>query len=258
MNAKPLVLVSNDDGFFSPGIRAIQEALREFADVVLVAPEHEQSASSHAISLHRSLRVKDHGPGVFSVDGTPADCVYVALYSGTRILPRTPDLVVSGINRGLNLGQDAFYSGTVAAAREGALRGIPGLALSAELGAELPNAAAIGVRLAREMLCFHSPPKTPLLSANIPKDWNGEFKAARLGRRQYDEVVFYRTDPRGREYLWLGGPAVEHKPDPGSDTEAFDTGFTTLTSLSLDPTETNDAGLAAQCAALASGNAPAL
>jgi 5'-nucleotidase len=249
---RQLVLLSNDDGFTSPGIREIMRALAEFADVVMVAPEHEQSATSHAISLHRSLKVKDHGPGIFSLDGTPADCVYVALYSGERLLPRTPDLVVSGINRGLNLGQDAFYSGTIAAAREGALRGVPGLALSAEVGTDLASAATVGARLAREML---NTPRvagsaTALLSANIPKQWNGKSRAAKLGKRRYDEIVHYRTDPRGREYLWLGGPSATHHADPGCDTEAFDAGFVTLTSLSLDLTELNDGGLAARCAAL--------
>jgi 5'-nucleotidase len=249
---KHLILLSNDDGFTSLGIREIMRTLAEFADVVMVAPEHEQSATSHAISLHRSLKVKDHGPGVYSLDGTPADCVYVALYSGERLLPRVPDLVVSGINRGLNLGQDAFYSGTIAAAREGALRGIPGLALSAEVGTDWAAAAIVGARLAREMLNTTPIPGTPtaLLSANIPKVWNGKYRNARLGKRRYDEVVHYRTDPRGREYLWLGGPSATHHAEPGCDTEAFDEGFVTLTSLSLDLTEPNDGGLAARCAAL--------
>ena len=129
---RPLVLLSNDDGFASPGIRAMRAALLEAgAEVVLLAPETEQSASSHALSLHRPLRLRAVEPGVFALDGTPADCVYVALHAGTRVLPRRPDFVVSGINHGMNLGQDAFYSGTIAAAREGALRGIPALATSA-------------------------------------------------------------------------------------------------------------------------------
>jgi len=128
---KPLVLLSNDDGFASKRLRALRDALVTWADVVVVAPLLEQSASSHSLTLHHPIRAREMEPGIFAVDGTPADCVYVALHCGTRFLPRWPDLVCSGINRGLNLGQDAFYSGTVAAAREAALRGIPSIASSA-------------------------------------------------------------------------------------------------------------------------------
>ena len=119
------ILLSNDDGFFAPGLQVLRTALATFAEVVVCAPESNQSATSHSLSLNRILRLRDHGHGIHSVDGTPADCVYVALNSGTRLLPRRPDLVVSGMNHGPNLGTDVFYSGTVAAAREGALRGVP-------------------------------------------------------------------------------------------------------------------------------------
>jgi 5'-nucleotidase len=248
-SSRPLILVSNDDGYHSPGIRSLRDALQDFGDVVLVAPEFEQSAMSHAITLNRSLRLKSTEANIYALDGTPADCVYVALYSDGRILPRKPDLVVSGINRGLNLGQDAFYSGTVAAAREAALRGIPAIAVSADAHADLAIASALACSIAKRFL-GHARASTaapPLLNVNIPKDWNGELKTARLGKRLYDEAVFYRTDPRGREYLWLGGPKVEHREDPGSDTHAFDQGYATLTSLSLDLSEPNDGGLAALC-----------
>src|ERR1019366_9453234 len=106
---RPLVLLSNDDGYASPGIRAMRDALTATADVVILAPESEQSASSHSLSLHRALRLRAVEPGIFALDGTPADCVYVALHAGERVLPRRPDLIVSGINHGMNLGQDAFY-----------------------------------------------------------------------------------------------------------------------------------------------------
>src|SRR5579864_2992639 len=145
---RPLVLLSNDDGHSSAGIRAVRDVLSAVADVVLVAPENEQSASSHALSLHRPLRLRRVESDVFALDGTPADCVYVALHAGGRILPRRPDLVVSGINHGMNLGQDAFYSGTVAAAREGALRGIPGIATSAHISLELGSVARLSARVA--------------------------------------------------------------------------------------------------------------
>lgn len=246
---RPLILLSNDDGFSSLGIRAFRDALMTWADVVIVAPASEQSAASHALSLHRTLRIHDAEPGIFAVDGTPADCVYVALCAGTRVLPRMPDLVCSGINAGLNLGQDTFYSGTVAAAREGALRGIPALASSADIGTDLVRGAGISSDVAKKLLSLKAG-EAALTNLNIPKAWNGELRATRLGKRYYEEGLDLRKDPRGREYLWIGGTHVTHKDDPGSDTDAFDLGFATLTTLSLDLTAKDD--LLAN--ALASGN----
>ncbi|HEY6458700.1 MAG TPA: 5'/3'-nucleotidase SurE, partial [Polyangiaceae bacterium] len=214
---RPLVLLSNDDGYASTGIRAMRAALAEAADIVLLAPETEQSASSHSLSLHRPLRLRAVEPGVFALDGTPADCVYVALHAKERVLPRRPDLVVSGINHGLNLGQDAFYSGTVAAAREGALRGIPAVATSAHPAADLDRAAKFCAALAFRLLADR-PASGTLLNVNVPRGWAGEVRATRLGARIYEELVDFRNDPRGREYLWLGGPGVRHERDAGSDT----------------------------------------
>jgi 5'-nucleotidase len=232
---RPLVLLSNDDGYSSAGIRALREALVGAADVVVLAPESEQSASSHSLSLHRSLRLRLVEAGIFALDGTPADCVYVALHAGDRVLPRRPDLVVSGINHGLNLGQDAFYSGTVAAAREGALRGIPAVASSAHARADRAAVAALTARLALELLAAH-PASGRLLNVNVPPAWSGEVRATRLGTRIYEELVDFRTDPRGREYLWLGGPNVRHERDPGTDTDAYDDGAASVTPLLLDLT----------------------
>jgi 5'-nucleotidase len=233
MSRRPLVLLSNDDGFRAQGLNALRAALLPHADVIVCAPESEQSASSHSLSLHRPLRLFEHGEGVFSVDGTPADCVYTAFFAGTRILPRRPDLVLSGLNHGANLGDDVFYSGTVAAAREGALRGVPALALSAGLDADRPLAAAEGARIA--MALFRAQPTGPLLlNVNIPAGRDWQWRATRLGGRFYTDEVEFRTDPRGREYLWLGGPGVEHRPVAGSDTEAYDAGIIGLTPLVLD------------------------
>lgn len=233
---RPLVLLSNDDGHASPGIRAMRDALGAWAEVVLLAPETEQSASSHSLSLHRPLRLRAVGAGVFALDGTPADCVYVALHAGTRVLPRRPDLVVSGIDHGMNLGQDAFYSGTVAAAREGALRGIPAVATSAHGSANLVACADLSSGIARHLL-ERSPARGTLLNVNIPRDWTGEVRATRLGARIYEELVDFRTDPRGREYLWLGGPGVRHERDAGTDTDAYDDGAASVTPLLLDLTD---------------------
>lgn len=233
---RPLVLLSNDDGHASAGIRAMRDALGAWTDVVLLAPENEQSASSHSLSLHRPLRLRAVEPGIFALDGTPADCVYVALHAGTRVLPRRPDLVVSGINHGMNLGQDAFYSGTVAAAREGALRGIPAVATSAHGGADLAASAELTSRIARELLSLR-PGRGTLLNVNVPRGWTGEVRATRLGARIYEEVVDFRRDPRGREYLWLGGPGVRHERDAGTDTDAYDDGAVSITPLLLDLTQ---------------------
>jgi 5'-nucleotidase len=240
---RPLVLLSNDDGYASPGIQTMKGALEAAVDVVVLAPETEQSASSHALSLHRPLRLRSVEPKVFALDGTPADCVYVALHAGARVLPRRPDLVVSGINHGMNLGQDAFYSGTVAAAREGALRGIPAVASSAHPSVDLAAVAQLTMRIALELLAAAGA-RGALLNVNVPPKWNGRLQATRLGARIYEEVVDFRRDPRGREYLWVGGPGVRHERDAGTDTDAYDDGFASITPLLLDLTSAADRGLA--------------
>lgn len=230
---RPLVLLSNDDGYRSAGISALRAALAESCDVVVCAPDSEQSAASHALSLHRPLRLFRHGEGIFSVDGTPADCVYVALYAAGRVLPRRPDVVVSGMNHGVNLGDDVFYSGTVAAAREGALKGVPSLAVSASLDADLGAACRLGARLALE-LAARKGDGPILLNANFPPGDSWVVRATRLGSRVYTDEVEFRKDPRGREYLWIGGAGASHRPVVGSDTEAFDQGVVGVTPLVLD------------------------
>lgn len=258
---RPLVLLSNDDGHASRGLRTLREALMTWADVVVVAPETEQSAMSHSLSLHRPLRARKVEDDIFAVDGTPADCVYSALHAETRFLPRWPDLVCSGINRGLNLGQDAFYSGTIAAAREAALRGIPAVASSAHVKADLARTAELTLKIAqalfeetggsdrlREKLGPSLARKTPLLNLNVPLEWNGEVRRTRLGARLYEETIDIRVDPRGREYMWLGGPGVRHERDAGTDTDAYDDGAASITPLVLDLTTPDDA-LASRIAA---------
>lgn len=245
-DSRPLVLLSNDDGYASPGIVAMHEALSTFATVIRVAPESEQSASSHALTLHRPLRLREVSSQVFALDGTPADCIYVALHSKERILPRRPDLVVSGINRGMNLGQDAFYSGTVAAAREGALRGIPAVATSAHPKADLARVAGLTLAIAIQTLATFKAlavSRGLLLNVNVPEPWTGEVRATRLGNRIYEELVDFRKDPRGREYLWLGGPGVRHERDDGTDTDAYDDGAASVSPLILDMTQATDAEL---------------
>lgn len=273
---KPLILLSNDDGYFAPGLKALAAALETEAEVVICAPEANQSATSHSLSLHRVLRLRNAGPNIFAVDGTPADCVYVALHSGGRVLHRRPDLVVSGINHGLNLGVDVFYSGTVAAAREGAMRGIPAIAVSADHHADPGAAAQMGAKLALSMLklpaalaskresdipedalAITGATHVPLLNVNIPKGNGWRVRGTKLGARLYSQDVVFREDPRGREYLWIGGAKARHEPVSGSDTEAFDDGFVSVTPLSLDLFESAHEDLARELALMATLYSPA-
>jgi 5'-nucleotidase len=254
--ARPLILLSNDDGYARRGIRALRDALAVVADVVICAPEHEQSASSHALSLSRSLRLREvEANAIYALDGTPADCVYVALHAKGRVLSRRPDLVVSGVNHGLNLGQDVFYSGTVAAAREGAFRGIPAIAASAHPRLDYAVAAREVAKIAVDLLARAPFTSTPLLNVNFPPDWRGALRATRLGARLYEEAVEFRTDPRGREYLWLGGGGVRHEKDEGSDTDAYDEGIASITPLMLDLTGRDQEPLARDLAARTGGAA---
>lgn len=241
--SRPLVLLSNDDGYRAPGIRILRDALLERFDVVVCAPETQQSATSHALTLSRPMRLLDHGDGFVSLDGTPADSVYVALNAGRRVLPRIPDLVVAGLNHGLNLGTDVFYSGTVAAAREGALRGFPSIAFSAAHDADMVAAAAVATRMTFALL-VESPRKPLLLNVNFPPGSAWSVRQTCLGARIYTDTVEFRRDPRGAEYLWLGGPGAEHRPSPGSDTDAFDAGVVSVTPLVLDLFSADDAKIA--------------
>src|SRR4051812_14462690 len=195
MSRRPLFLLANDDGFRASGLNALRAALLPAADIVVCAPDNEQSASSHSLSLHRPLRLSEHGNGVFSIDGTPADCVYTAFFAGTRILPRRPDLVLSGLNHGANLGDDVFYSGTVAAAREGALRGVPALALSSGATDEAERAAAAKEAVNVALALFRAQATGPLLlNVNIPAGKAWRYRATRLGGRFYTDGVEFRKD----------------------------------------------------------------
>lgn len=256
---RPLILCANDDGFFSHGLREVADALSELGRVVVVAPETEQSAMSHSLTLHRPLRLRKHAEDRYALDGTPADCVYLALHlgeagKGRAVLPRKPDLVVSGINRGINLGQDIFYSGTVAAAREGALRGVPAIASSVDVVAneagsvvfDPSHAATLVVAIARAVLALPKPRGPALLfNLNVPAGPVKGLRATKLGTRLWTETVDARIDPRGRAYYWLGGSGVSHDQIPGSDTEAHDDGLASLTALNLDLSRHDEAAHAA-------------
>lgn len=244
MAERPLILLSNDDGVYAEGIHALRNALRRVAEVFVVAPAREQSATSHRITLAEPLRHSDLGHDTHMVDGSPADCVYVALNLG-GLLPRRPDLVVSGINHGLNLGTDVVYSGTVAAAREGALRGIAAMAVSADAHADLGRVAEAVLPLVQRLfearLAGGVP---PLINVNFPAMEPLGVRATRLGKRDYEDRVECRQDPRGRGYYWIGGPAIPHDLTEGTDTCAIDAGFVSVTPLSLEMTQAAHAPIA--------------
>ena len=234
---KPLILVTNDDGVTAPGIRAAAAALREIADVIVCAPDRERSASSHALTLDRPLRVDELEPGVFAVDGTPADCTYLALL---HLVPRRPAMCVSGINHGYNLGSDVFYSGTVAGAVEAALRGVPSIAISMErhVPADFQPAASFVRALVAEALARGEGaiPPSSLLNVNLPRGAVADYQITFLGRRVYRDQVDVRQDLRGRSYYWIGGPEENATDAPGSDCSVVQAGLASVTTLGLDLT----------------------
>jgi len=231
---KPLILVSNDDGIEAPGLRELAGALDDLGEVMVVAPDRERSAQSHALSLDRPLRVVDHKPGWWAVDGTPADCVYLALLN---LLPRKPSLVASGINRGYNLGSDLFYSGTVAAAVEAAVRGAPAFAISMERGA--PEGYTVAGEFARALghavLAEGLPPKT-LLNVNVPPGTPSGVAVTIQGRREHEGTIFEGLDPRRRTYYWIEEGKDHWISDEMSDIHAVRSGLISITPLQSDTT----------------------
>jgi len=236
------ILVSNDDGIDSPGLHTLARALREEGhDVWVVAPRFEQSAKSHSLSMHDPLRIDEVGEQTFSVTGTPADCVYIAIHD---LLPEPPDAVLSGINRGANLGSDVHYSGTVAAAREGALQGIPAIAVSLVLGPpdeplHWRTAAAVALRSLRALQAQPLPDRT-LLNVNVPPrplDGIEGLRACQLGHRVYAPKVDHRVDPRGKQYVWIGGPHLRFDGGADVDGAAIAEGWATVTPIECDITD---------------------
>ncbi len=235
---KPLVLCSNDDGIHSSLLVQLASALEPLAEVLVVAPERQRSAASHAITLHKPLRLVELSAGRYSLSGTPVDCVYVGML---RLAPRPPALVISGINDGYNLGTDVFYSGTVAAAVEGALRGSVGVALSLAPRAADPASAisVAGALIERALAHRASGELAPgsVLNVNLPGNGSHEVRWTRLGRRLYQDDVKERDDPRGRPYYWIGGGPTGHDDIEGSDCVAVAAGVTSVTPLHLDITD---------------------
>lgn len=236
-----LLLVSNDDGIDAPGIEVLARALAPLGQVMVVAPSTERSAQSHALTMHEPLRVSERAPGRFACSGQPADCVYLGVH---HLCATRPTAVISGINRGSNLGDDVHYSGTVGAAEEAALMGIPALAVSLHPDrANAPDhhwqtAAELAVRVLRAMVADPLPPRV-FLNLNVPDlplDQVPGIRAAALGRREYQPMVAESRDPRGREYYWVGGAPLAFDQTEGTDGYWFSRGFATLTPLHPDHT----------------------
>ena len=233
-----LILVSNDDGIQAPGLRPLVDALSPLGEVVVVAPDRERSATSHAFTMHDPLRVEEQSPGWLAVTGTPADCVYLALH---HLLDRRPALVVSGINRGANLATDVIYSGTVAAAMEGRMAGVPSIAVSLSIQRGHPHnwktAADLAAGLAKDLL---DSGELTLLNLNVPDRPAAEvlgLRACALSRRHYHPHAEERYDPRGRTYFWLGGGHSHFEGEPNTDGPLVGEGWATVTPLHFDWTE---------------------
>ncbi|GIK73938.1 MAG: 5'-nucleotidase SurE [Chloroflexota bacterium] len=241
----PTILVTNDDGVFSPGLLALKQALTQIADVIVLAPERNWSASSHIKTMHKPLRIQKttlaDGSTAFSSSGSPTDCVALAMGGALEVVP---DLVVAGVNAGYNLGIDVTYSGTVACAMEAVIKGVPGIAVSTSyFGEESANAAEVR-RASAEIACMvtqqimHSGlPEYTLLNVNVPPAPSEGIRLTRMGRRHYDaNEVERRHDPYGRPYYWLGGSHPIDEEDPDTDVGAIRHGFVSVTPISLDLT----------------------
>lgn len=232
-----IILVCNDDGIRSEGVQALGRALEPLGEVFIVAPDREQSAAGHSLTLHRPLRVEEVAPRQFAIDGTPTDCVNLAV---SGILPGRPGLIVSGINKGANLGDDITYSGTVSAAMEGTLLGIPSMAVSlaGRVTFDFAPAAEFSARLVSQVLKHGLSPDT-LLNVNVPdrpREAMTGFRITRQGKRRFGEALIEKTDPRGKKYYWIGGDELGFVHEPGTDYAAILEGAVSITPVHLDLT----------------------
>jgi len=226
------ILVTNDDGIHSEGLHALADGLREAGDVVVVAPDRERSSMSHALTMHRPLRVRKIRENTYAVDGTPVDCVIL----GTYILqPEKPGIIASGINKGENMGDDVLYSGTVSAALEGAMMGIPSFAISmaSRKDFKFKTAAEFALRIVR-FFERRGLPKGILLNVNVPNlnaDHIRSYRVTRQGKRVYGDVVCEKTDPRGGTYYWIGSDEPGFEREEGTDFDAVAQGYVSVTPL---------------------------
>ncbi len=235
------ILVTNDDGIHAPGIKALADSLRQLGEVAVVAPDRERSAIGHALTLHHPLRAVKIDDNVFAVDGTPTDCVNLGIHS---LLAFKPDIVISGINRGGNMGDDVTYSGTVSAAMEATLMGIPAFSVSLVTANEGENYRAAGIFAARlaETVFREGLPGDTFLNVNVP-DLPPEKLLSPLitcqGRRRFEGMIIDKVDPRGRNYYWIGSVDLNFIDIEGSDFHAVSRGHISITPLHLDLTNYN-------------------
>jgi len=233
---RPRILITNDDGIHSEGIEALEAAMNEIGEVYVVAPATEMSGASHSLTLERPLRIRQIDERHWTIDGTPTDCVTLAL---NRILTNgeRPDICVSGINHGANLGDDATYSGTVAGAMEATILGIPGLAFSlvATRTHDFTESARVAIEVTRKALAEGIPEWT-LLNVNIPKGTPKGIRVTRQGFKEAKPVISEHTDPRGKPYYWIGEVRVGFRAEGGTDLEAVDEGYVSDTPMRSDLT----------------------
>src|SRR5512139_1645041 len=233
-----MILVTNDDGVYSPGIQVLAKRLKDLDEVVIVAPDRERSAAGHSMTLHRPLLIEQVKDGVYSVNGTPTDCVNIAVKG---LLKEVPKLVVSGVNKGPNLGDDITYSGTVAGAIEALILNVPSFAisLSARENFRFADAAEVAVQVAR-MVLNDGLPRGTLLNVNVPNLPVADIKGTavtRLGKRIYHQLTVERIDPRGKKYYWIGGGEPEWEQGEGTDFDAINRKMVSVTPLHLDLTD---------------------
>jgi len=229
------ILITNDDGIHSPGIQALQQALTDLGRTIIIAPDRDNSAVSHSLTMNRPLKIQKLAADLYTVDGTPTDCVAVGL---KKILKVQPDLLVSGINAGANLGDDISYSGTVSAAIEGTMYGIPSMALS--VGGEPPYDFRAAMQIANCMagkILRNSLPDNTLLNINIPSgSVYHKIKVTRQGRRLWENSIHETLDPRGSKHYWIGGGTPVADPGEDTDVHAFAAGNVSITPIQLDLT----------------------
>lgn len=231
------ILVTNDDGVFSTGVQTLAQTMEALGDVYIVAPDRERSAAAHSLTLHRPLRVEEISPRVYAVDGTPVDCVNLAVYG---ILKGHPDLVISGINNGPNLGEDLVYSGTVSAAFEATFLGIPAFAISlaARKDYRYQVAADFALKVATHIMRAGLPADT-LLNINVPnvdEDEIHSYKITHQGKRVFADAVVEKVDPRGKKYYWIGGGDQGFQEIEGTDFHAIANQYISITPLCVDLT----------------------
>jgi len=234
------ILISNDDGLYAPGIRLLADGLRDHCDeVTVVAPDRDRSGASNSLTLDQPIRVEKQEDGRYKVFGTPTDCVHVAI---TGLLSDEPDMVVSGINAGANMGDDVLYSGTVAAAMEGRFLGLPAMAVSLSYGRGGPSyyeTAARAASILMRRLVAEPLPADTILNVNVPDiPWDDikGFQTTRLGHRHRSENVIPIDDPRGRPFFWIGPPGGESDNGPGTDFNAVRSGYVSVTPIHVDLT----------------------